>query len=182
MSIDQLESSTPGLIAQLRGKPTTKRYTCVTVFVDQYSRYGYVVLQKTKSIEETIQAKKSFERLMATHGVKVEHYHADNGVFADASFQREISQANQTISFCAVNAHFQNGIAEKRIRDIQDLGRTMLLHANRRWQNAITPHLWPYAIRHANEVINNTPSAASKELKTPLQTLTRSDVNINPKH
>jgi hypothetical protein len=30
---------------QLRGKPTTKRYTYLTVFVDQYSHYGYEILQ-----------------------------------------------------------------------------------------------------------------------------------------
>jgi hypothetical protein len=41
-------------------------------------------------------------------------------------------QQQQTISFCGVNAHFQNGIAEKIIRDIQEQARTMLLHAKSR--------------------------------------------------
>jgi len=38
VSVDQLESSTPGMIAQLRGFLTKDRYTCTTVFVDHHSR------------------------------------------------------------------------------------------------------------------------------------------------
>jgi len=57
----------------------------------------------------------------------------------------EIQQANQELTFCRVNAHFRNGVAEKRIRDLQDAARTMLLHAQRRWPQAITIYLWPYA-------------------------------------
>jgi hypothetical protein len=37
--IDQLKSSTPDLITQLKGIPTTKRYKYVTVFVDNYTRF-----------------------------------------------------------------------------------------------------------------------------------------------
>jgi hypothetical protein len=37
VSIDQMESTTQGLIAQLRGKPTTIRYKVATIFVDQFS-------------------------------------------------------------------------------------------------------------------------------------------------
>jgi hypothetical protein len=34
-SVDQMNSSTPGLVAQISGILTTKRYKCATVFVDQ---------------------------------------------------------------------------------------------------------------------------------------------------
>ena len=44
VSVDQLISPTPGLIAQLKGKLTN---TAATVYVDQYSGYGYVYLQKS---------------------------------------------------------------------------------------------------------------------------------------
>jgi hypothetical protein len=46
VSVDQLESPTPGLIAQLQGIPTKKRYTCVTVFVDQFSKWAQTVQKK----------------------------------------------------------------------------------------------------------------------------------------
>jgi hypothetical protein len=46
VSVDELESPTPGLIAQMTGKLTTKWYKYATVYVDQRSRFGYVHLQK----------------------------------------------------------------------------------------------------------------------------------------
>jgi hypothetical protein len=158
VSVDQLVSTTPGIIAQLKGIPTTKRYTVATIFVDHYSRLSYVYLQKTSSSAETVQAKKAFETYCKTYHVRVLHYHADNGRFADNAFRADVEDKRQTISYCGVNAHFQNGIAEKRIRDLQDAARTMLLHAKHRWPNAITTNLWPYALRTANEINASTPN------------------------
>jgi hypothetical protein len=125
VSVDQLESTTPGLIAQLKGVPTTARYKVATVFVDHATRFTYVHLQKSTNAEETVQAKKSFEILAATYGVRILHYHADNGRFAENKFKEAINDARQTISFCGVNAHFQNGIAERKIRELQEHSRTM---------------------------------------------------------
>ena len=97
--------------------------------------------------------------------VKIKHYHADNGRFNEAAFLEHLRQQNpqQTISFSGVGAHHQNGRAEKRIQDLQDAARSMLLHAQRRWPTAISKHLWPYAIRHAADVDNNLPRLKSKQ-------------------
>ena len=86
VSVDQLQSSTPGLIAQLKGNCTVMRYTVATVFIDHYSGLGQVHLQKSTSAIETVQAKQAFERYAATHGVLIRHYHADNGCFTDNEF------------------------------------------------------------------------------------------------
>ena len=59
---------------------------------------------------------------------------------------------------CGVNAHFQNGMAEKRIGDLQDQTTTMLLRAESKWPDIISANLWPYALREANEALNSTPS------------------------
>ena len=67
------------------------------------------------------------------------------------------SQQHQTISYCGVNAHFQNGIAERAIRDITDTTRTMLLHAKARWPSAVHLCLWPYAVRMAVYIYNTAP-------------------------
>ena len=40
VSVDQLESSTLGLIGQLRGIPTIKRYKVATVFIGHYNGLG----------------------------------------------------------------------------------------------------------------------------------------------
>ena len=62
-------------------------------------------------------------------GVKIQKYYADNGRFADNIFIESVQTSNQTISFCGVGSHHQNGIAKKRIRDRHDSARKMLLHS-----------------------------------------------------
>ena len=81
MSVDQLVSPTPGVIAQMTGFLTTKRYKYATVYVDQFSRLGFVYLQKTASAEGTMEGKRAFEAYSKRHGVRIENYHADNGIF-----------------------------------------------------------------------------------------------------
>ena len=157
ISVDQLESTSPGLIAQLKGRMTKARYHVATIFTDHHSDLSFVYLQRQATSEETVQAKQAFEKYARQCGVIVKHYHADNGRFADNAFIEACNQAGQTISYCGVNAHFQNGVAEKRIRDLQDQARTMMLHAKARWPQAISVNLWPYALRMANDVRNSTP-------------------------
>jgi hypothetical protein len=45
-----------------------------------------------------------------------------------------------------LHTHFQNGIAEQNIRDLQDRARTMIIHAKNKGPEAIDTMLWPYAI------------------------------------
>ena len=90
VSVDQLESTTPGLIAQLRGRPTIARYTVATVFVDQFSGLSYVHLQKGTGALESLSAKTTFEAYSRKHGVRILNYHADNGIFADNLFTKAV--------------------------------------------------------------------------------------------
>ncbi len=161
VSVDQLETSTPGFIGQITGILTRQRIVGSTIFVDQASDMGYVYHHLSMSSEETVKAKVSFERYARSHGVNIKHYHADNGRFKDKAFMRSIEDSGQTISFSGVGAHHQNGIAEKRIGDLQRRATTLLLHAQRRWPDAITTHLWPYALRAAND---STPHSSSYRL------------------
>ena len=91
ISVDQLKSTTLGLIAQLKGIPTTKCYKAATVFVDHYSCLSYVHLQKTTSVDETMEAKEAFERFACAHGITIMHYYADNGRFADNKFRKAVT-------------------------------------------------------------------------------------------
>ena len=52
------------------------------MFVDHATDYTHVHFQRTDNAEETVEGKEAFERKAAEHGIKVKHYHADNGVFA----------------------------------------------------------------------------------------------------
>lgn len=158
VSVDQLKSPTPGLIAQITGTLTTKRYEYVTVFVDNFSGYGFVHLQQTSSGEETLKAKEAFERLCKANGIQVLHYHADNGIFKAHAWVNSCQRNGQGLFFAGVNAHHQNGRAEARIRRLQELTRTQLSHAKRLWPQEVSINLWPYAMRLANESINATPN------------------------
>ena len=57
-----------------------------------------------------------------------------------------------------------------------------MIHANRRWPNAITPTLWPYALRHANDCVNITPNLQDATKQLPHQLFTSTTVMINKKH
>ena len=181
VSVDQLESPTLGLILQLKGIPTKARYKVATVFVDHFSKLSFVHLQRSTSADETIIAKQRFERFASTYGIVIKNYHADNGRFADNKFRESIDQTpGQTLSFCGVNAHFQNGVAERRIRELQQTARTMLLHATRRWPDAISANLWPYALRMANDIFNSTSNISTKQI--PVNMFTNLKIATNPKH
>ena len=134
-SIDALTSKSPGLIPQMSGFLTSKRYWASTVFVDHATNYGYVYLQEDQTLESTLAAKAAYERHAASFGVNIRKYHADNGRFADQSFQDEI----QTLT---------------------ELSRTYLAHSMHRWPPSITakcisPILWPFALKYANDILNN---------------------------
>ncbi len=82
----------PGLIAQMTGFLTTKRYRSATVYVDQFSRLGFIYLQKTASAEETMEVKKAFEVFSHQHGVKIENYYATMGSSKRTSGQTRASR------------------------------------------------------------------------------------------
>ena len=164
VSVDQLQSTSPGLIGQLKGFITKRRYHYATIFVDHYSSLSFVFLQETSNMEETLKAKAAFESFCAKHGVVVKHWHADNGRFAENGWLNSCTTKQQTISFCGVNAHHQNGYAERRIRDLQEASRTALIGAKRRWPDAINEHLWPYALRAACHTHNCTVSKVTNKI------------------
>ena len=150
VSVNTMRStSVPGLIPQLRGRPTLSRYHYVTVFVDHSSGLKYVHLQEFNDADAIIAGKLAFERFAHSHHVQVRHYHCDNGIFADEKFKAACQAAKQINTFCGVNTHHQSGIAKKRIRDLRDCPRSMLVLAKHNWPAAITPHLWDFALRYA---------------------------------
>ena len=81
-----------------------------------------------------------------------------------------------------MNAHHQNGIAECKIRTLQELTRTMLVHANKRWPKAITTNLWPYAMQMANDVLNETPHMQDVSKRRAQQIFSKTLVQTNLKH
>jgi hypothetical protein len=96
--VNQMDSSTLGLVAQLIGLPTRERYKIATVFVDHASDYSYVHLQSDSSLKQTLIAKREFERHAACTNVIVKRYHADNGRFVDNAWTNDLKEKNQYMS------------------------------------------------------------------------------------
>ena len=180
VSVDQLISPIPGFVSQNSGRLTRKRYKVATVFVDHASRLGYVHVSETTDAVDAIEAKRAFENYAKTCGVTVKHYHADNGIFNARAFLHAVESANQTITFCGVGAHHQSGVAEHRIRELSELAHTQLLHAQSNNPKAITVHLWPYALRHANYMFNCLPRSGKEA--SPLEIFSGAKIRPNLEH
>jgi hypothetical protein len=110
------------------------------------------------------------------------NYHADNGIFRANKWMDYCQTQCQGMTFSAVGAHQTNGIAERRIKELQPMTRASLIFANHRWKEAITASLWPYAIRNAKESINASPLMRDKSKRSPDQIFSGSLVSPNPKH
>jgi hypothetical protein len=63
---------------------------------------------------ETLLAKLAFKKLCAKADCSVKHFQANNGQFSDNEFLVAYNNLNQTIEFCEVGAHHQNGIIKNR--------------------------------------------------------------------
>ena len=131
------------------------RIWAAQVHVDHFSDHTYVHLMRDLTIDETLVAKEAYERYMNQNGHTVDGYRGDNGRFSDKGFRDSCEQNNQSLTFCGVGAHHQNGIVERRNQEITLIARTMLLHAKRHWPEMITNMLWPFALKMAAERLNN---------------------------
>ncbi|KAL7477287.1 hypothetical protein ACHAW6_003097 [Cyclotella cf. meneghiniana] len=97
-------------------KLTHNRYTAATVFVDHFSKIYYLMPS-------------NIEQFAANHCLHINQYHADNGHFANNAFRKHSSQQWQIVSFCNVNAHFQNEIAYREFKGVTKSAKIMLIHA-----------------------------------------------------
>ena len=182
VSIDQLESPIPGFVLIARGQPTTSRYHGASVFTDHVSGFTYVCLHQAMTTQETIDAKHAFEHIAKQHAVRIRHYRCDNSCFADHAFMDDVHKAGQTISFCGVGAHHQNGVAERHIRDITESAQTMLLHAAHQWPKTITSNLWPQALKHGTKYRNALPRKGKTQSPILLFSITTIEPNIKHFH
>ena len=74
-----------------------------------------------------------------------------------------VMKKGQTSTFADANAHHQNGVTERRVHSLQELSRTMTIHANKCWPKAMTANPWPHAVQCANKILNNAPTFSIKK-------------------
>jgi hypothetical protein len=100
-------SNVPGYTWQHKGRPTLKKYKNFMLFVDHKTRLMYPSFQESKT------AKCDYEKFAQRYNVTVDSYHADNGAFRSATFQKDIDNENQKLNFSGVNAQWQNALVER---------------------------------------------------------------------
>jgi hypothetical protein len=182
ISIDQMKVTEVGFYAQMKGNLTKNRYRCATIFIDHYSHLRFVHLQINNSSVETVAAKRAFETFTAEHGIKIQHYHCNNGCFSDNAFKQACHEQHQQLTFCGVNAHFQNDIAECSIRDLSESARKQLLHTHACWPQAVHFALWPYALCNAALLHNSLPVLEDGTSRLELFSSIRVGCNMKHRH
>ena len=99
VGVDQMISVQPGLMPQEKGHLTRRRIWACTVFFDYFTGFVFVSLIRDLTAESTLAAKKELEHRCTICGVKVQHYHADNGRFAEPAFVTECKRCKQELTF-----------------------------------------------------------------------------------
>jgi hypothetical protein len=80
---------------QSLGRPSSDTYVSGCIFVDHMSGYIHIGHQLGFSSSETIRVKQQYEQMCLDHGIFVDQYRADNGIFKANSFVQHIREKNQ---------------------------------------------------------------------------------------
>jgi hypothetical protein len=168
-SLDHLVSAQPGLIPQISGRLTCMQINGATIFVDHNSDHVYIFLMQDLTLDWIILAKHAYEQFLSNLGVTSQAYHADNGHFSDNRFCDECTSCHQVITFCGIGGYHQNGIAERKIKELTHGVWTLLLHAKQMLPEYISTILWPFALKCCKDWLNNLTHHADGQ--TPYQTI-----------
>ena len=132
------------------------------IFVDHASSYIHIEFQHHLTTHETAKAKDEFELVCRDFGVVPQNYQADNGsAFTSAGFSTHLARFMQVIRFAGAGAHHHNGVAERAIRTVMSIARTMMLHSAIHWPEMADPALWPMAVSHAVYLVNHMPNPST---------------------
>jgi len=159
ISVDHFVCSTKGVTLTSKGGATAANYSGGCIFVDNASGLVHVEHQQHLNTHETLKGKEKFELMCRDYGVVPIEYISDSGsAFTSKEFDSHLSKYQQIISFAGTGAHHHNAIAERSIRTIMSIARTMMLHAAIHWPNMADATLWPLAVDYAVHIFNRVPN------------------------
>ena len=160
VSVDHFISSVRGRLFEGFNKGRIEdRFVGGCIFVDHASSYIHVEFQSSLSSHETLSAKMEYEKHCRDVGVVPQKFISDNGKsFASKEFSEHLSNFYQISRFAGVGAHHHNAIAERAIRTIMSIARTMMIHSGICWPDVADSTLWPMAVKQACFLYNHVPS------------------------
>jgi len=155
-----------------------KSYAGGCVVVDAATGFIDIQFQSFFSASETISAVKRFEANARDNGIIVSQYHSDSGsAFTGKEFCKFLANQGQTNRFSAPGSHHQNGRAERGIRTIMGMARTMMLHSAIHWSDMADATLWPMSVSQAVWIYNRMPNLQSGRTPNDLWSKTRSPMS-----
>ena len=111
---------------------------------------------------ETISAVDSFEAIARDNGTIIKGCQSDNGsAFTSKDFKTQLAANQQFSQLAPPGSHHINGKAERSIRTMMAMARTMLLHSAIHWADQSDPTLWSLAVKHAVWIHNHIPHPSS---------------------
>jgi hypothetical protein len=114
----------------------------------------YPSFQESKTSAEACHSKCDYEKFARRYNVTIYSYHADNGEFRSATFQKAIEKGKQKLNFSGINAQHQNGLVERSNGTLCAAARSISKHPISKWDKTITSELWPFAIQQAATIYN----------------------------
>jgi hypothetical protein len=76
------------------------------------STFIYVTFHASKAATEFVHSNTEFEHYASRYNVTIQNIRVENGVNSAQLFQDACTQSQQNLTFCAIGAHWQNGISE----------------------------------------------------------------------
>ena len=162
-SIDHFECHSKGRLFSGYGKNDDDQKFCGgALFVDHASGYVHVEFQRGHSSHETVESVIKFEKQCQDFGVIPQKFITDSGSnYTAKEFRQHLESFHQVHRLAGVGAHHHNGIAERNIRTIMTMARTMMLHSAVHWPDVTDTSLWPMAVNHAVFLHNHLPSEST---------------------
>ena len=87
---DIMTTSVPGLIPQMVGFLTSKKFYHASFFINDASYFTFVHHQELTLVDDTILVKRAYEAELRKYGKEMRHYHADNRIYMVAQYKAKI--------------------------------------------------------------------------------------------
>lgn len=119
-----------------------------TVFIDEYTKYRWVYVHKDRTTAIEILRKWIMDATKGTDN-KIKCIRTDQaGEHLSNNYQAELKRQHIRMECSCAYDHWQNGYAEKTIRDICNMARCMIEYGK------VARDMWGYAVRYAAHVQN----------------------------
>ena len=160
-----------------KGKDRSTWYNGGCIFVDAASGYTHIEFQDRMNSYETLESKRLAELAFEFMGVRVKEYVTDQGsAFTSEAYRKVLEDFHQIVRFAGTSGHHHNAVAERSIRTITSIARTMMIHSAIHWPDMEDQSLWPYAVDYATFLFNHLPHPLTG--KAPVELFSRQVLDL----